>query len=608
MNSRTRLSEYVLDYLADLGVTHIFVQTGAAISELIDAFTRNDKIKDIAVVHEQAGAFASEAYTKISGIPGVMMATSGPGGINLLNGVANSWFDSIPNIYITGQINSKFVKTSDVVRQVGFQENDIVAMAKPVTKYAVMVRDPGKIRYELEKAVHLATSGRPGPVLLDIPVDIQKQFVDHASMEGFDRSKAAQASDPELDSKISQFISDLEKSSRPVMLVGGGIRTAGAIDELRSLCGILKIPVITTWGGADAITSDDPAYRGMVGTYGGPGRNFAIQNADLLLSVGSRISGRITGGIPATFARKARKYLVDIDPAGIDPVLQQVKFDINIFNDVKEFIVRLLFQLKNTKIKEFKPWLGRTGEWLEKYDTVLPGYYQEKNRVNPYVFVRRLSELLAPDDVIVVDHGGSTVVSYQAFKTKKGQRLMASLGNAPMGYAMSGAIGAYYARRPGRVICLTGDGGFTMNSQELQTLKNYNIPVKSFILNNHVYGIIKQYQETNLGGRFEASGPDGYNPPDFLKVSEAYGIASARINSHVEMDAAIRRALDFDGPFVCDVNTHDYYRFEPRIFGWNTPIEDMYPYLPRDEFRNNMCIEPMPGWETPIVPDIPRRD
>ena len=601
---KTKLSDYVLNHLADHGTKYAFVQTGAAISELIDAFTRTERMKDIAVVHEQAGSFASEAYTRVSGKLGVMLATSGPGGINLLNGIANCWYDSIPNLFLTGQINSKFIKNSPLIRQIGFQENDIVAMAKPVTKFAELVRDPSEIRYLLEKAIYMATTGRPGPVLLDIPIDIQKQIIEPEKLEAFSPSEKSEYDNQEqITNKVRGFFNDLEHSERPVILVGGGVHVADVLKEFRHLVSALRIPVATTWGGADVITSDNQFYCGRVGTYGGPGRNFAIQNSDLLLTIGSRISGRITGGVVASFARKAKKYVVDIDKASIDPSLQQIKSDVSIHGDLKKILPVFLENINNQQLKSFEPWLRKTHEWLEKYDTVLPKYYHEKERVNPYVFVRKLSDHLQKNDVIIVDHGGVTAVTYQAFKTKEGQRISGSLGNAPMGYAMSGAMGAFYAQENnGQTICITGDGGFTMNSQELQTLKNYNIPVKTFILNNKVYGIIKQYQETNLNGRYKASGPDGYDPPDFKKVSEAYGIKAVRINNNNEIDSVINEVLSFDGPVVCDVNTFDYFKFEPRIFGWNTPIEDMYPYLPREEFRKNMLIEPMPGWENPIMP------
>jgi len=601
-----RLTDFVLDYLVKFGVKTVFVINGSAIAESIDAFTRNENIKSICSVHEQGAAFAAETLTKVSRSLGVAMATSGPGGTNLLTGVANCWYDSIPCLFITGQVNTAFLSKGTPVRQVGFQEIDIVRMAEPITKYAAMVRDPNAIRWTLDKAIFEATTGRPGPVLIDLPMDIQKASVDVSSLEGFSGEVPDYGMD-DMDSKIDLFLDMLEKSERPILLGGGGIRLSDAIDDVLALGNVLKIPCVPTWNALDIFASDFEYYRGRVGTYGGPGRNFAIQNTDLLLSIGSRISGRITGGVVGSFAREATKFIVDIDRAALDPDFQQVKGDVNVYCDAKVFIRRLTERAKSGKLKRFNVWLNLTKEWRDGYDPVLPEYYQLDKFVNPYVFIEKLSYYCKPEDVIVADCGGNVVVTNQAFKTKIGQRLCSSNGNSPMGYSFAGAIGACFANVKGNVICLIGDGGFTMNIQELQTVKNYDLPLKTFIMNNHVYGIIKAYQDTNLCGRYEASGPKGYNPPDFLKIVEGYGIATEEINDHSELDKKIGIVLDHKGPIVCDVNMHENYTYEPRIFGWNTPIEDMYPYLPRDEFRKNMLIEPITGWENPVMPQDSRQ-
>ncbi len=597
-----KLADFVIQYLADLGVRHVFVVYGAAIGDLVDAFTRTDRIRYVCVMHEQAGAFAAETLTKVSGILGVTIVTSGPGGTNLLTGVANCWYDSIPNLYITGQINSAFLRKDPSIRQVGFQENDIVAMAKPVTKFAAMVRDPNTIRWVLDKAIYEATHGRPGPVLIDIPLDIQKKEVDPDRMERFIAPEPPVDFTEGLDEKLEGYLEDLNRSERPVLLIGGGVRLAHAVEEIRELGRALKIPCVPTWNALDIFASDFEYYRARVGTYGGPGRNFTIQNSDLLLSLGCRISGRITGGQVNSFARAAKKYIVDLDKANLDPNLQNVRGDVNIYCDVKIFAQALLEKAKKRSLPRFDEWLTKTLEWREKYDPVLPEYYNSNGIVNPYVFVAELAQQCAPKDIIVPDCGGNVVVTNQAFKTRLGQRLCSSNGNSPMGFSFAGAIGACFAPAGGRVICLIGDGGFNMNIQELQTVKVYNLPVKTFILNNHVYGITKQFQDTNFGGRYEAAGPKGYRPPDFVKIVQAYGIAAETIRDHSELKDKIRSVLEYNGPIVCDVNMHDYFQYEPRIFGWGTPIEDMYPYLPREEFRKNMVIDPLPGWEDPPLP------
>ena len=601
-----KLADYVINYLADLGVKHVFTLYGAAIGDMVDAFTRTDRISYVCVMHEQAGAFAAETLTKVSGEMGVTLVTSGPGGTNTITGIANCWYDSIPNIYLTGQINSKFLRSDPSIRQVGFQEHDIVSMVKDITKYATMVTDPAQIKWVLDKAVYEATNGRPGPVLVDLPIDIQKMEVDPESLEGFVGEDHTAAYKEGLGEQINLFLDKLNESERPVLLIGGGVKTAGCVAEVRELGRILKIPCLPTWNAEDVITSDYEYHRGRIGTYGGPGRNFCIQNSDLLLTIGNRNSGRMTGGVPSTFARGAMKFFVDVDKANLDTKLQEVIGDVNIYCDAKLFTKTLIEEARRREIKTFAGWLDKTQEWLDKYDTVPPEYYETNGIVNPYVFVRELSDLLVPGDVIVGDHGGVTVVVSQAFKTKSGQVRCYSNGHAPMGYAFAGAIGAAFAERKGQVICLIGDGGFNVNIQELQTVKNYDLPVKTFIMNNHVYGITKAFEDTNYGGRYEASGPKGYSPPDFVKVVQAYGITTETIENHSELKQKIQSVLKHQGPIVCDVNMDEYFIYEPRIFGWNTPIEDMYPYLPREEFANNMYIDLMPGWENPIMPQVVR--
>ena len=562
-----KVSDYVLSYLEKVGVKNVFVVTGAAIAPMIDAFCRNDRVKYVCMVHEQAGAFASETLTKVDKSLGVNMVTSGPGGINLLTGVANCWYDSIPNLFITGQINSGFLKSDDTLRQIGFQENDIVAMSKPITKFTTIVKNANDIKWALDKAVYEATNNRPGPVLIDIPINIQKQEIEPSALKGY--SPNLTPIKDNCDEIMDLYLDSLNKSNRPVLLIGGGVRLAEAITEVRELGKILKIPCLPTWNALDVFDSEYEYYSGRIGTYGGPGRNFAIQNSDLLLTIGCRLSGRITGGVVKSFAREATKFIVDVDKANLTPELQEVKGDFNINCDAKIFIKAMIEKSLKINIKPFDSWLSTTKYWCEKYDPVLPKYLKETRIVNPYVFVDELSKQLDSDAIIVADCGGNVVVTNQALKTKFGQRLCSSNGNSPMGYSFAGAIGACYAAGSRQVICLIGDGGYTMNIQELQTLKNYNLPVKTFIMNNQVYGIIKAFQDTNLEGRYLASGPDGYIPPDFIKITKAYGIETEIIQNHQELTNKINRVLKFQGPIVCDIKMENYYSYEPRIFGWH---------------------------------------
>lgn len=604
-----KVGDYVINRLAEEGIDKIFVVYGAANGDLIDAFTRTTKTEYVATMHEQGGGFAAEAYAKIKGIPGATIATSGPGGQNLLTSMGNCFYDSIPCVFMTGQINSQFLRPDPSIRQVGFQETDIVGMAKPVTKYAKMITSAAEIRYEVEKALFIAKEGRPGPVLLDIPLNIQKQDIDPDKLFGFDTVAAQRSWNLDaVDAAIDTYLADLAKSKRPTIMVGGGVRLADAVDDLVELGEVLGVPMFPTWNALDVVTSDLPQYGGRIGTYGGAGRNFGIQNSDLLLAVGSRISGRITGGNIHSFAREAKKYVVDVDETLLQKHLQQVPLDVNVLCDAGVFLRRLVARAKSLRasggLGDHKAWLAQVLDWRDRYDPVLPEFFAQKGTVHPYAFVRKLSEMMKGGDIVVGDCGGNIVVTSHAFETKRGQRLITNNGNSPMGFSFAGAMGAWFAAPDNQVVCIIGDGGMNMNIQELQTFVNYGVKVKTFILNNHIYGITKAYQETNFNGRAEACGPKGYAPPDFVKIAQAYGVKTVTIENQQEMEARIAEVLAADCAVVCDVNMHEYHTYEPRIFGWKTPIEDMYPYLPRDEFRTNMLIEPLDDWQNPAYPDV----
>ena len=609
MKSRNmKVADFVIHYLGDLGIDTMFEVYGAASGPLIDAFTRTDKTRYVAVMNEQAAGFASEIYARVSRKTGVAIVTSGPGGQNLLTCMANCFYDSVPCLFITGQIHSQFLRPDPSVRQVGFQECDIVSMAAPIVKYAKMITDPKSAKFELEKALFIAKNGRPGPVLLDLPVDIQKCDIDVDQCTSFDGNALRDTYDLSVvDRQIDELLDDLDKVQRPVLMVGGGVRLANAVEELRELGRQLKIPCYPTWNATDVVTSDYEYYGGRIGTYGGPGRNLGIQNSDLLLAIGTRISGRITGGNVRSFARAAKKYVVDVDPALLQRQLQQVPCDVNIHCDANLFLKRLLQRLREMRGKarpDFSAWTARAMDWKVRYDPVRPEFFKEQKYVHPYAFMRLLSEKVDENAILVGDHGGISVVRHHAFLTKYGQLDLASNGNAPMGFSFAASMGAWFARPDAQVVCTIGDGGFNLNIQELQTFVNYGINVKTFVINNHIYGITKAFQKTNYQGRAEACGPKGYNPPDFVKVAEAYGIKAVRISKNSELHEKIDEVLKHQGPVICDVNCHEYHTYQPRIFGWNTPIEDMYPYLPREEFRANMVIEPLEGWQNPVLPEI----
>ncbi len=612
--AKVKLADYVIDFYSKIGVDKMFVVYGAANGDLIDAFKRNKNTDYIAVLHEQAGGFAAEGFAKVKGkkIPGVAIATSGPGGMNFVTSAGNCYYDSVPAVFITGQVNSDFLKPDNSIRQVGFQEADMCSIFKSVTKYTKLILDPQSIRYELEYSLHIATSGRPGPILLDIPIDVQRALVDPNELNGFNLSELNENQVlNKLDKQLEKLYLDLKKSTRPVFLIGGGVQSANARDELHDLGNLIKIPMYPTWNAFDVVTSDFEYYCGRVGTYGGAGRNFGIQNSDLLISIGSRISGRVTGGNVKTFARAAKKYMIDIDSGSLKKEFQQVPFDENIHCDAKYFIQTFrdfLIKKKYVSTSEKNSWLEKCMEWKKKYDPVKKDFFKNNNTVQPYAFMRTLSEKMDKNDILVGDTGGNVVSIAHAFETKKGQRYFANNGNSPMGFSFCGAIGAYYANPKRRVICIIGDGGMNMNIQELQTIKNYNIKIKTIVLNNHILGITKAYQKTNFDGNDEAVGPRGYSPPDFIKVANAYGVKTIEVKNNSEISKKIDELLKSNEPVVVDVNCHDHYEYEPRIFGFKTPIEDMYPYIDRKEFKENMIIEPVEGWDNPIMPRFIKTD
>ena len=607
--AKIKLADYVINFYSNIGVDKIFVVYGAANGDLIDAFSRNKKTEYVAVLHEQAGGFAAEGYAKVKGkkIPGVAIATSGPGGMNFVTSAGNCYYDSVPAVFITGQVNSQFIKSDEAIRQIGFQEADMCSIFKSITKYSKLILDPNSIKYELEYSLYLATSGRPGPILLDIPIDVQKSIIDTDELKGFDPKELSKTeiNKKDLETKLEKLLIDISKSSRPVFLIGGGVKIAEASNELHEIGELLKIPMYPTWNALDVVTSDYKYYCGRVGTYGGAGRNFGIQNSDLLISIGSRVSGRVTGGNTKTFARAAKKYMVDVDEGVLKKEFQQVPFDETINCDAKKFLKIFKECLVKNKFKIDKKkndWLKQCIQWKITYDPVKKSFFKNTNTVQPYAFIRTLSEKMKNDDIFVADCGGNIVTCNHAFETKKGQRYFTNNGNSPMGFSFSAAIGAYFANPKKRIICIIGDGGMNMNIQELQTIKNYNIKIKTIILNNQIYGITKAFQETNFGGKSEACGPRGYVPPDFIKISKAYGIKTMEIKNNSEFNEKIDKLLDYDGSIVVDVDCHDHHQYEPRIFGWKTPIEDMYPYIDREEFKKNMIIEKVDGWENPIKP------
>ena len=610
MPTKTKVADYIINFFGDKGVADIFMLYGAANGHLVDGFTRAKNTRYIASMHEQGAGFAAECYSKTKKIPGVALVTSGPGAHNLVTSIANCFYDSVPTIFLTGQINSNYMRPDPEIRQVGFQESDIVSIVTPITKHACMIKSVNEVKYALERAWHIATEGRPGPVLLDIPINIQEAYFEPQEMHGFNSEASHEVGhQASLIAQINSYLDDLELSSRPVLLVGGGVRTSDCISQLYELMDILKIPAYVTWNALDIVRGDNEWYGGRVGTYGGPGRNLGIQNSDLLFAIGSRVSGRITGGNVDTFAREAKKYIVDVDSIMLQPHLQQVPFDVNMLADLKVFMPLIIQEAKKRKLTYNDQWQSKCQEWKTKYDTTLPWMFKDDayvwegiNRTHPYAFLRDLGNLAPENAIFIGDIGGVSAAIGHALELRGEQLFQTNNGNAPMGFAFAAAIGAKVAAPNREVIAIIGDGGMNINIQELQTLINYGINVKTIILNNQVYGITKAFQETNFEGRMEACGPIGYNPPNFVKVADAYGVSANVCKDNSSRIDAIKWLLSQEQPALLDVDMCEYHVYEPRIFGWSTPIEDMYPYLPREELKEQLFITPHETFYDPAMP------
>ena len=596
-----KLSDYIFSFIAELGVREVFAVCGGAAMHLVDSLGMNKHLKYIATHHEQAAAMAAEAYARISGKPGVVLVTSGPGGTNTITGVCGAWIDSIPVIFISGQVTTDTLIGDTGLRQFGIQEVDIAKLVKPITKYAVTVTDPNLIKYHMQKAIYLATNGRPGPVWLDIPLDIQSRLINLNNLIPFNPDEFVQINRQSLlKTQVAECVKLLQGARRPIIIIGYGIRLAKAEKEFQQLIEKLKIPIVSSWTASDLVPTNYEFYVDRSGIFGGRAGNFTVQNADLLLIIGSRMSIPQVGYNYRTFAREARKIMIDIDE--IELKKPSLNLDIPINADIKEFINELLIHLEKNKIAfDVKDWIGQCQKWKFKYPVVLPEYKENKGAVNSFYFIDILSEKLGNDAVVVTDMGTSFTCTMQAFKTKAGQRLFTSSGHASMGFGLPGAIGACFANGRKKTICISGDGGLQMNIQELQTLVHYKLPIILFVLNNGGYLTIKLMQQNHFGRYVGSDASSGLSCPDIIKVANAYGIKAERILNNDELHKKIDNVLAQDGPFVCEIIMPENQPLIPRVSSLkkpdgtivSKPLEDLYPFLSREEFMENMIVKPI---------------
>jgi acetolactate synthase-1/2/3 large subunit len=607
-SEKIRVADYIVRALADAGVIHVFMVTGGGAMHLNDAFACEKRIIPIFNHHEQAGAMAAEGYARVRNRFSVINVTTGPGGLNALNGVFGAYTDSIPMLILSGQVKTETQKTRYPelgLRQLGDQEVDIVSMVQAVTKHCVQIKQPTEVRFELEKALHLLTTGRPGPVWIDVPVDIQGSLIHPDELRRYDpshevietlRPSVTQA----MTDSVHQCLEALKKAKRPVILVGNGVRLSGALDQFYALAERLKIPVCTAWL-MDFIPSNYPYFCGIQGTIGDRAGNFVVQNSDFLLILGSRLQIRQISYNWQNFARFAYKVHVDIDSGELNkPTL---KTDLKICADLKDF-----FTLAQERCHQHEPtadhqtWLTWGLERKRRYHpVVLERQRSEKGPVNPYHFFERLSKQLTSEHQIVAGNASACVMSFPTLQIQAGQRIFTNAGSASMGYDLPAAFGAAIADPSKSTLCFAGDGSIMMNLQELQTVAHYKPNLKIILINNQGYLSIKATQ-ANFFGRLYGEGPSsGVTFPDFVKVTEAFGLTANRLTHSDQIDHAITQLLATVGPSLLEVMVDPRQTFEPKLSSKkmpdgkmiSAPLEDMWPFMERDEFLENMIVEPL---------------
>lgn len=599
-----KLSDWVFRFVAGLGVKHVFELTGGGAMHLNDSLGACKDLEYVCTLHEQAAAMGAESYAKVANDIAVCLVTTGPGGTNALTGVAGAWLDSTPMLVISGQVKRADLKGTTGVRQMGVQEVDIVSMAAPITKYAVTVTEPADIRYHMEKAAHLARTGRPGPVWIDIPLDVQGAMIDEAALRAFDPRETALtglASPAGISAAVARTIELLNAAERPIMLIGNGVRLGNARAEMRALIERLGLPVLTTWPAHDMVPDDHPLMIGRPGPVAPRGANFALQNSDWLLSLGARLDLVVTGYSPQNFARAAKKIMVDVDAAELRKMGETVH--VPVCAHVGDFIAEMTRQLGAVKKRNRASWYGRCVEWKTRFPVVAPEYRNLASGVSTYVLAEAISAASAPDDVIVSGSSGAGIEIFCLAATLvEGQRLFLTTALGAMGNGLPALVGACLAHGRRRTIGVDGDGGLQLNIQELQTIARLRLPVKLFVLNNDGYASIRTSQLRYFNRLAGADATSGVTLPPLRGVVEAYGLPYALIESDRDLVARVRALLDAPGPMVIEVMTP---REEPRAPSLasmrkpdgsmvSKPLEDLWPFLPREEFLANMIIPPLP--------------
>ena len=560
---------------------YVFSGQGGSVVHILDSLNKTKGIKIIPSQNEQGASLAADAYSRTSGKLGIVVTTSGPGTINALQGLACSYYDSIPALYISGAPVRGALKKNKNLRQLGFQEMEIQNIVSSFTKYSTRIIDVKKIYYEIDKCIFLAKNGRPGPCMIDLPDDIQRMETSADEQEIF----KPQANKLFLDSnKVEQVSKMIEISKRPVFIIGNGVKISKCRETVDELLKISKSPFAPTWATFDMFRSDNPQNIGSFGVYATRHGNFAIQNSDLLLILGSRLNGTLIGSNAKLFAPKAKKIQIDIDPAELTEE-NGLKTDLKINCDVKDFLTAL-----NKKVKwNFnKSWLDKIQQLKKKYPIIQDEYFNQKKFVNPYIFFDTLSNYTSENDIIIPDASANLVWTYQAYNVSKKQNIFTALNHSPMGYSVAASIGACLGSPKNNIIAIIGDGSMQMNIQELENIKSLKLPIKIFMINNKGYGMVKQTIDTWLNKNYVGCDEkSGLSLPDFQKVSKSYGIETVEINNHNDLKKKIEYTLNYKGPLLCDVKLDPDEKIIPKVKA-GSPLHKMLPSLNEEEIQSNM--------------------
>jgi acetolactate synthase-1/2/3 large subunit len=599
-----KLSDYVSQRIADAGIRQVFMVTGGGAMHLNDSFGKNSRFQIIYNHHEQACAMAAEGYARVYRHAALVNVTTGPGGTNALTGVLGAWQDSIPMLVVSGQVRyDTTVRSIGLkLRQMGDQEFDIVNVAQHMTKYAVMITDPFDIRYHLERAIHLMKSGRPGPCWLDIPMNVQAAMIDPEKLRSYDPAEDPYEIPPPVGKEIiREIISHLKSAKRPVIMAGSAIRMSGARQDFLNLIDLLNVPVVTAFNAHDCVPGDHALYFGRPGSIGDRAGNFITQNADVLLVLGSRLNIRQISYNWKSFARAAFKIVVDIDPLELQK--PTIKPNLPVHADVRDVILSLIKELPAGGLYPNQEWLDWCKNKKDRYPVVLKEYWERTELVNPYCFVSTLFKHLPEGQIIVTGNGSACVCTFQAAFIKKGQILFSNSGCASMGYDLPASIGACLAAGKQKVVCLAGDGSIQMNLQELQTVVCNRLPVKIFLFNNNGYHSIRQTQVNFFEKPLIGCDPlSGVSFPNIEKLAKAFEITFVRCATHAELDDAVSRTMAGDHPSICEVMLTPDQPFAPKLSSHrlpdgrivSRPLEDMAPFLDREEFKKNMIIPTIP--------------